>query len=189
MKKISISLKLEELVEDYQKTRNDEIILEIYKKLSGLSYQISSNYWGLTSDDISSYSLETIYNCLKSFRLNGGSKFSSYYATSLKFNLRAETTALNQQKRKANLPENSSSYEELSENGFAFSYTPENDIIFLESLRSIDNLTDNEKRYCEYILDGALTNAEIAKKMKVSIMTLSNMRKSMREKLREVFIN
>lgn len=180
--------KLEELVEIYQQTSGDEIIGALYKELEQLTYKISSAYWGLTTEDISSFSFETVYNCLRSFKLDGGSKFTSYYSTSLKFRLRAETTALNQQKRKANLQENTSSYEELEENGFAIVFEPEQEILLLDAIERLKSLTPSERMYCQYLIFGKYNNEEIAAIMGVSVMTLCYMRKRLQPKLKEVFI-
>lgn len=182
-------MSIQRLVSIYQDAPNDQVLGDIFNQLKILTYKISSGYWGLTEEDIISFSFETIYNCLKSYRMTGGSKFSSYYSTSLKFRLRAETLALNQHKRKANLSIYSSSYEEMVENGFNIAYDPYQEIYLYDALERTPNLTDCERLYCRYLIIGKYSNEEIAGRMKVSVMTLCNMRKRLQVKLKELFIN
>lgn len=181
--------KLDKLVKLYQQTGGDEILGVLYHELEMLIFNLSSSYWGLTKEDVSSFAFETVYQCLQTYRIDGGAKFTSYFATSFKFRLRAETLALNQHKRKANLSIYSSSYEEMVGNGFNIAYDPYQEIYLYDALERTPNLTDCERLYCRYLVIGKYSNEEIAGRMKVSVMTLCNMRKRLQVKLKELFIN
>lgn len=178
-------MNIQELIQSYKKNQEDQALKNIYDELNMLTHRIASSYWGLTDADLSSFAYETLYLCLKTYRIDGGSKFTSYYATSLKFKLRAETIALHQQKRKANYC--CDSYEELQESGFDISNQTTHDIYIIDAINSM-SLTNNERKYCMLLINDEYSNAEIAKKLNVSIMTLCNLRKSLKIKLKDYFI-
>lgn len=178
--------KLDQLVELYQQTGGDEILGVLYHELEMLIFNLSSSYWGLTKEDVSSFAFETVYQCLQTYRIDGGAKFTSYFATSFKFRLRAETMALSQQKRKANLI--AVSYEGLVEDGFDVGVECLSDVAVIDAINRLA-LTTNEKKYCMLILEGKYNNTEIANILGLSVMSLSNMRKRLRIKLADVFIN
>jgi DNA-directed RNA polymerase specialized sigma24 family protein len=177
--------KLDGLIEVYQQTGEDDILGILYHELEMLVFKLSSSYWGLTKEDVSSFAFETIYQCLQTYKIDGGAKFTSYFATSFKFRLRAETMALSQQKRKANLI--AVSYEELLEEGLDTGISSSYDIIIMDAIDRLD-LTSNEQKYCRLILEGKYNNTEIANILGLSVMSLSNMRKRLRIKLADVFI-
>ena len=91
---------------------------------------------------------------------------------------REETQSLNTHKRKIMF--HSDSYESLVENGFDI----ESEMALDETFDSLESygLNARELEYCNLIIQN-YSNAEISKKLGVSIMTLSNMRKKLREKL------
>jgi len=92
---------------------------------------------------------------------------------------REETEALNTQKRKALFF--SDSYEVMVENGFDLVAATCEDDEIMDTLTQY-KLTEKELQYCSLILNG-WSNSEISKMLGVSVMTLSNMRKKLREKL------
>jgi ATP/maltotriose-dependent transcriptional regulator MalT len=92
---------------------------------------------------------------------------------------REETQALNTHKRKAIFY--SDSYEGMIENGYDLIAATCEEIGIKDTLISY-NLTQRELTYCELIMKN-YSNAEISEILEVSIMTLSNMRKKLRQKL------
>lgn len=164
---------LEDLATLYQKERMPDILASAFVGAYTMILSISTFYYGLSSEDVSSYALEKLDQALLTYVPDSAS-FTTYFCTLLKNKLREETQALSTHKRKANIQSNS--YEEMVEHGFDIVSPPEEMLILDECF------TEKEKAYCHLITDG-WTNAEIANKLQVSIMTLCNMRKKLRVKL------
>ena len=172
-------LSMEQLAIEYQEELNPSILAESFVRNYNFILQISSNYYGLTEQDIASYALDRLDYCLQTYQQ--GNKFLTYYGTVLKNKLREETQYLNTHKRKAIF--HSSSYEVMVDNGFDLIACAQEDETtnLVEDLRE-QGLEDREIQYCIYLLLGE-SNANIAKNMGCTIMTLCNMRKRMRIKL------
>jgi DNA-directed RNA polymerase specialized sigma24 family protein len=172
-------LSMEQLALEYQKELNPSILAESFVRSFNFILQTSSHYYGLTDQDIASYALERLDYCLQTYQQ--GRKFLTYYGTVLKNKFREETQYLNTHKRKVIF--HSSSYEVMVDNGFDLVASTQEDEIadLVEDLRE-QGLEDREIQYCLYLLMGE-SNAEIAKNMGCTIMTLCNMRKRMRIKL------
>lgn len=172
-------LSMEQLAIEYQKDLDPSILAESFVRNYNFIFQLASGYYGLTEQDIASYALERLDYCLQTYQQ--GSKFLTYYGTVLKNKFREETQYLNTHKRKVIF--HSTSYEVMVDNGFDLAAcAQENEIADLvEDLRKY-GLDDREIEYCLYLLMGE-SNADIAKNMGCTIMTLCNMRKRMRIKL------
>jgi RNA polymerase sigma factor (sigma-70 family) len=172
-------LSMEQLALEYQKELNPSILAESFVRNYNFIFQMASGYYGLTEQDIASYALERLDYCLQTYQQ--GRKFLTYYGTVLKNKFREETQYLNTYKRKVIF--HSSSYEAMVDNGFDLVANAQEDEIanLVEDLRE-QGLEDREIQYCFYLLIGE-SNAEIAKNMGCTIMTLCNMRKRMRIKL------
>lgn len=175
-------LSLEELAVVYrQKDLNPSVLATAFYKTYNLIITVSQNYYGLTSEDIASFSLETLDKCLQIYTPNK-SAFSTFFTTVLKNRFRQETESLSTDKRR--IVYFSDSYEAIVEEAGAevFGQVEEDSekraIAFLQEM----NLDDREFRYC-YLLMQGYKNSEIADMLQVSIMTLSNMRKKLRVKL------
>jgi RNA polymerase sigma factor (sigma-70 family) len=173
------NLSMEQLALEYQKELNPSILAESFVRNYSFIFQIASGYCGLTEQDIASHALERLDYCLQTYQQ--GRKFLTYYGTVLKNKFREETQYLNTYKRKVIF--HSSSYEAMVDNGFDLVANAQEDEIanLVEDLRE-QGLEDREIQYCFYLLIGE-SNAEIAKNMGCTIMTLCNMRKRMRIKL------
>jgi|LSQX01.1.fsa_nt_gb RNA polymerase sigma factor (sigma-70 family) len=173
-------LSMEQLALEYQKELNPSILAESFVRNYNFIFRIASGYYGLTEQDIASYALERLDFCLQTFKQGNG--FLTYYGTVLKNKFREETQYLNTHKRKAIF--HSSSYEVMVDNGFDLAASAQGNEMaeLIEDLREY-GLDDREIEYCFYLLMGE-SNAEIAKNMGCTIMTLCNMRKRMRIKLR-----
>ena len=173
---------LEELAVAYKKELNPSILATAFSKCFDLTNYAASQYFGLTSEDIASFALEVLDLCLQSYEL-GECVFTTYYTTVLKNRFRQETQALSTQKRKVAMY--SDSLDILMEDGFdptddEDSYLNSTDAL-MQNLNPF-NLRELEKNYCELLAIG-YTNKEISAILKVSVMTLSNLRKSLRTKL------
>ena len=169
---------LEEIAEAYRESLNPSLLALAFEKTYQLIIYVSRNYYGLSDEDIASFSLEKLDDCLLTYK-NDQASFSTYFTRTLHNKFREETQALNTHKRKAMFF--SDSYEAMVENGFDLVACPIEEDNFIESLHEY-NLTTKELKYCELILDG-WTNKDISDKMEISVMTLSNMRRKLREKL------
>lgn len=172
------NMTLEEIAEAYRESLNPSLLALAFEKTYKLIIHVSNSYYGLTDEDIASFSLEKLDLCLQTFK-NGQANFSTYFTTNLMNKFREETQALNTQKRKVLFF--SESYDLMVENGYDLvaATCEENDII--DTLNEYD-LTEKELQYCSLILCD-WSNSEISKMLGVSVMTLSNMRKKLREKL------
>ena len=172
-------LSMEQLALEYQKELNPSILAESFVRNYSFIFQIASGYYGLTEQDIASHALERLDYCLQTYQQ--GRKFLTYYGTVLKNKFREETQYLNTYKRKVIF--HSSSYEVMVDNGFDLVANAQgNEMVeLIEDLRE-RGLEDKEIRYCFYLLMGE-SNANIAKSMGCTIMTLCNMRKKLKKKL------
>ncbi len=172
-------LSMEQLAIEYQKELNPSILAESFVRSYSFIFQMASGYYGLTEQDIASHALERLDYCLQTYQQ--GNKFLTYYGTVLKNRFREETQYLNTYKRKVIF--HSSSYEAMVDNGFDLAVSAQEDETtdLIEDLREY-GLEDKEIEYCLYLLIGE-SNADIAKNMGCTIMTLCNMRKRMRIKL------
>lgn len=170
-------MSLEQIAEAYRESLNPSLLALAFEKTYKLIINISAKYYGLTDEDIASFSLEKLDFSLQTYKI-GQANFTTYFTTVLMNKFREETEALNTQKRKAIFF--SDSYETMVENGYDLvACTVEEDIVY--SLEEY-NLSVRELEYCNLII-ADYSNAEISAKLGVSVMTLSNMRKKLREKL------
>lgn len=178
------NLSLEELAVVYTEGLNPSVLATAFSKLYNLIHNVSTKYYGLSSEDIASFSVEELDRCLQIYDSNKGA-FSTVYTTYLMNRFRKETEALNTQKRRANLL--SESYEALFvDNGIDIPQYPEQDyrIAMNETMEVLSDLglTTKELKYCELTMMG-FKNKEIADMLSVSVMTISNIRKRLREKV------
>jgi len=170
-------MSLEQIAEAYRESLNPSLLALAFEKVFKLIIHVSTKYYGLTNEDIASFALEKLDFSLQTYKI-GQANFTTYFTTVLMNKFREETEALNTQKRKAIFF--SDSYETMVENGYDLvACTIEDDIVY--SLEEY-NLSVRELEYCNLII-ADYSNAEISAKLGVSVMTLSNMRKKLREKL------
>lgn len=176
----TLEMTLEEIAVAYREDLNPSLLAAAFAKTYKLIINISNHYYGLTQDDIASFSLEKLDFCLQTYN-DDKAAFSTYFSTNLKNKFREETQYLNTQKRKVMFY--SDSYDAMVENGFDLE-SPEQMRETTDNLASY-GLTEREMAYCDLILKD-FTNVEISKQLGVSVMTLSNMRKKLRKKLRSL---
>lgn len=173
---------LEQLADAYKKDLNPSIIASAFSKCFDLINYVAAQYFGLTSEDIASFALEVLDFCLQNY-VAGNCAFTTYYTTVLKNRFRQETQSLSTQKRKVAIY--SDSLDGLIDDGFDVADSTDNYLdskdALMENLNSL-NLRPLERNYCELVALN-YTNKEISKILNVSVMTLSNLRKSLRVKL------
>lgn len=171
---------LEQLAAEYKEGQNPAILAAAFSKTFKLIIDTSNKFYGLNSEDIASFALERLDFCLTNYE-EKGVKFSTYFTAVLKNQFRTETQALNTHKRKVVFY--TDSYDEMVENGFdVCSESKADDCELLYYDLRKQRLTDRELEYCKLIVEG-FTNQQAADELKVSIMTLSNMRKILRKKI------
>lgn len=181
------NMTLEQLASIYEtEGLSPSVLAAAFSKVYNLINNLSSEYFALSSQDVASYSLEILDYCLREYE-PGKAKFSTYFTVILKSRLREETKSLFTYKRRANLFGDSLEYS--MENGFDIA-APDissliEDEVFMEALKKYD-LTERELRYCYLVVDG-YKSGEIASLLKVSAMTLTNIRKSLRVKISPLF--
>lgn len=178
------SMDLEHLAVAYTKDLNPSVLATAFCKLYKLIISTSSSYFGMTDEDIASFSIEELDKCLQVYDPSKGA-FSTIYTIYLKNRFRMETQQLNTYKRKANLYNDS--YEGMLEVvGIDIEAKPyvddEAEILqVLDDFKSL-HLTKRELEYCKLVMQG-FKNKEIAEQFNVSVMTLSNLRKRIRQKV------
>lgn len=181
---------------DYQDTEDAILLSYTFCENMGLISQITQSYFGLTEMDVDSYALEELHKAMMHFKEDSGAKLTTLYSRFLKNRLRAETQALNYDKRVANAKVDSLDGED-SENEFGLANTYKmqgyhedrfNEIDILTALTRNDALTENEFKYCQIIVKEvrdveAINNSEIAEQLNMTSAGLHYLKKSLRKKL------
>lgn len=168
---------LEELSSMYRQQPMDYIVAEAYLKLTNVIFNVYKKYTHLELCDCVSFALEKLEMCLLTYVPGSNNKFTTYFAQVLRNKLREETQRLNWSKRCVIF--NSTSLQYLMEEGFDVAGSKEPTM----PITLPNTLTTNEAKYCKLLAMDYGTNKEIAELMSVSVMTLCNMRKSLRQKL------
>lgn len=171
------NLTLEDISEKYRASLNPSLLALAFDKMYLLFISTSQNYYGLTSEDVASYALQELDFCLKTFN-PGNNTFTTYCIKVFKNRLREETTANNMQKRKAN--QCCTNFEDISQ----FMYETDKEIDYIELVSTLDtlNLTEREREYCDYLMQGWKTK-DILDKMNVSAVRVCHIKKQLKKKL------
>ena len=90
-----------ELIKEYQEKLSPNILAYFYVNNFGLICRIAKLYPILSNEDIASFCLQELDNCIQNFDININVKFITYFITCLKNRLRVETQSVQVQKRKA----------------------------------------------------------------------------------------
>lgn len=177
------NLSLEQISSKYRQTKDDTLIAEAFTRIKNLIFLIKKReYPHIEICDIISFALEKLEMCLLTYVPGSSNKFITYFGRVFKNRLRQETQQLNYQKRCVIF--NSYSLNGLMSEGFDVVNNKEINcnIIVLPK-----NLTDKERQYCCLLAADYGTNKEIAEYMNVSTMTLCNLRKSLKVKLKPLY--
>lgn len=173
---------LEQISGEYQSGGLSPLLLAYaFNKTYGLIWTIARRFYGLIPQDIASIALENLDFSLRNYNPEVTPCFTTYFSTILYNALRTYTQSLSTDKRKANSDNNKISYQKMVEDGFDQIHEDEQYFIDLAGY----NLNERETTYC-ILIQLQYTNSEIADILEVSIMTLSNLRKKLKEKLKEV---
>ena len=177
-------LSLEQLSSLYRETHYDCIIAEAFERIKRLIIINNRNYPQFEISDSISFALEKLQMCLLTYVPGSSNKFSTYFCKVYKNELRREAKQLNTHKRCVIY--NSTSLNYLVEEGFDLVGQAD---INCKTLILPDTLTEKEKLYCQLLSIDYGSNKEIAEFMGVSVMTLCNLRKSLRIKLLPLYKN
>lgn len=169
-KKDLCELTYEELAHKYQESDNSDILASSYINIHKLVNSISTKYYSIDLDDMQSYCLEKLDYCLRTYDSKDTS-FISYFCTCYKNMLNDIVKGFNCMKR-INITE---PLEAVVEVGI-------NDTYNLLSMILPNNLTNNERAYCE-LASAGYDNTYIANYLGVSRMTICKVRKSLKIKL------
>jgi len=178
---------LEQLSDVYRDSLSPIYLAAAFKKLYGRISEIGRKFPTVLEEDKASFALERLDFCMQT--LNDKFKLNTYFSKCLFNEFRDYAQRLDCHNRKANYCKDS--YDELLESGFDIPVFEnglemlvenEKDLTVIQFLESQD-LTDLEIMYCELILDNFATNKEMAEKLKVSVMTITNLKKRVKEKL------
>ena len=74
------NMSLEEIAGAYRESLNPSLLALAFEKTYKLIIHVSNSYYGLTDEDIASFSLEKLDLCLQTFK-NGQANFSTYFTT------------------------------------------------------------------------------------------------------------
>lgn len=162
------NLTLEQLAFKYQSNNETTILATSFSKVFKLAIIIKNEYYGLDDTDIASWCLEKLDYCLRTYKT--GNCFTTYFSVVFKNKLREETEKLNYKKRKGILE----SINDILDIGICDTYN------LIDMLLPKD-LTDKEYTYCILASEG-YDNSYIAGELNVSRMTISNIRKSLKNK-------
>lgn len=164
---------LNELITEYSKNLNPNILAYAFITNFGVIYQTSKNYAMLDEEDKVSYCLQELDKCLCNYDSNKQCQFITYFLSCYKNRLRMETEQLLTQKRYANyITEDIYNYSEKL-------YDEKELSIF--SLADYD-LTKDEVKHCE-LLDLGYTNKEIANILNISTQYVYKLNKKIGNKL------
>lgn len=180
----------------YQEQEDAVLLAYVFCKNFGLTVTITQSYFGLTDEDLASFALEELHKAMLNFKSDGGAKLVTLYSKYLKNRLRVETQSLNYDKRKSNnLTESFDGPVDEEENG-ASSYSNSmgydegrfNEIELMLSLADKVELTENEYRYCEIIVEevsdvAQIKDSEIASRLNISSAAVHYMKKSLQKKI------
>lgn len=173
---------LESLAIEYQGNHSQAVFATAFYKLYKLVVVTSQQFFGLTQQDIASWSVEKLDYCLNHYDITNNVKFSTYYCEIMKRKFKEETKALSMQKRKAMFV--SDSYEKLVED--KYDEPGELGIEYIDTtlldLEMNKSLTERERKFC-YLVVNNYSSLEIAKTLGVSQMTLTNIKKQIRFKV------
>lgn len=175
-------LSLETLSSLYRQTQHDCIIAEAFDRLKRLIVVNSAQYPQFESCEYASYALEKIQLCLLTYVPGSKNKFTTYFSKVYKNKLREESQYLNTHKRC--VVYNSTSLNYLMEEGFD---VVGNKSVNIRTIVLPDTLTEKERLYCNLLAIDYGTNKQIAEYMGVSVMTLCNLRKTLRVKLLHLY--
>ena len=196
---------LEELSITYQSNRSPQIIANAFIRLYDLINNCGNKFFYISSEDLSSMSVQCVNECLLNYTKDNAS-FSSYFYTVLYKTLLTEYNRRKYDKYILNydnrlIVSDISIYEwdhneekryrqsDLSGNNIKSDI--EEDILTEMLIDDSEELNDKEKLLCHYIIHGydKCSKVEISELMNVSRPTVYSLIKSLQTKLQIIFSN
>ena len=177
------NLSLEQLSSIYRQTKSDTIIAEAFFRVKNLIVLIKNKeYPHIELSDTISFALEKLEMCLLTYVPGSSNKFITYFSRVFKNMLRKCSQHLNYDKRRVVF--HSYSLQKMMDDGFDLCNNKE---VSCNLLVLPNTLTTKERQYCYLLAMDYGTNQEIADYMNVSRMTLCNLRKSLKIKLKHLY--
>ena len=92
-------MSLEDLAAKYQESHSDDVLASSYNKIYKLSKKISAKYYGIEDDDLESYCLEKLAQCLDTYEPKEAESFVSYFCACYNNKLRTLVRGFSRIKR------------------------------------------------------------------------------------------
>lgn len=185
--KEDLQLEINDLVLLYQDGLNPRYLAAAYKKVYPIISNISNyaTYYQITEDEKGSLTLNVLNEAMQRYVIGGEASFNTYYGRALKFEYNKLVSYYKAEKRVAITEHNSIEYM-YEDHGFEAS-CHDHEVGFenLCELITTAGLTEDEHVVMWGMFEG-YTYEELAKRIGVSIATITNMRKRIKLKVGEV---
>lgn len=173
---------LHDAVEQYKLTKDPILISHVFCQFYAYIRTQSSKYFYLTSSDKASFAVEELDKAMNDFDPSYGVKLLTLFDRYYNNRLRSETQMLQHHKRCANNA--SINYEDWGESIVAHQ-ADYLDVEFSVTITQGGELTENELKYCELIMDNGdkIRNTDIAYALGISSAAVTYIKRSLRNKL------
>ncbi len=181
---------LEELCELYKSTENpiliNKIIGAMFCKVHPMVLKIQEKYYTITNEQKVEQCLFHLVRCIKRYNSANKVKFSSFYYLLLANEMKSLLSAENSYKRAAfhNITKNNHEVMDWYLKNAPDQEVCQQDLDFLTNLQSSSYLSQEEKAYCKYILEGTVRSKDLAQAYVKDKMDLEplNAKKSSKKK-------
>ena len=172
-----------ELVREYKRTKDPIYLAEIFCRYYPYIQKTAARYFNLTEQDKASFAVEELHKAMLDFEEDRNCQIQTVYITYLNNRLRAETQAMNLQKRKAN--NNCDSFEQTAVSILKGYRDNELDVIEIQTaLEQSEILTENELEYCKIIIGSDnVRDSDVAKELNISPSAVFQIKKRLSKKL------
>lgn len=193
---------LNEVAMQYKETEDAILLSYAFCKLYPLIRTTCNKYFGLTDEDKSSFALEELHKAMLDYRRSGGAQLQTLFNRYLDRRLRAETQMLNYDKRKSNLyaesfegtiveDEKGNKEDTGYSNQLGYEEEGFDKVEILLTLADKAGLTENEFKYCEFIINEVsnvkhIVDSEIASRLNISSAAVHYIKKSLQKKLAKI---
>jgi hypothetical protein len=189
----------EECAQLYKQEENPIYLATMFTRHFAMLTQVSNKYWGVTEEDRASFCLEEVHRALLNFLPNKNARFFTFLHSCLCNRFRAETQALNADKRKT-LAHATSFYADKETTVKQGDVQKDGDAEYetvivdktkhtekLELLLCVEesNLSEKEKAFCRYALENNVyaTDTDFAKQQSISSAAVFYIKQSLKEKI------
>lgn len=138
---------IEELIVEYKNNYSPNILAYLFQKYYKLIFNTGSLYPLINSDDLASYALQELNNCIISYDKSKNANLSTYFIKCFKNRLQSETQTLNYNYKKA--MNNYYSLDELNNNIQYF-----DDYFDINEFTKEKNLTPLQSKCCRLLSEG-----------------------------------